>query len=121
MRFTMSSSFRLLDRVALVTGGGSGIGRAAALAYSHEGAKVVIAGRRAAEIEETARLIIAAGGNALAVPTDVSIAAEIRTLVAATVSRYGRLDIAFNNAGSEGHFAPITDLTEADFDTIIAV
>lgn len=117
----MSSSLRLQDCVALATGGGSGIGRAAALAYARDGAKVVVAGRRATEIEETARMIIAAGGDAFAVPTDVSIAAEVRNLVASTVSRYGQLDIAFNNAGSEGSFAPITALTEADFDTIIAV
>lgn len=118
---TQLSTSNLAGRVALVTGGGSGIGRAAALAYGRKGAKVVIAGRRAAEIEESARLIIDQGGEALAVPADVSSADEVRALIAATLERFGRLDIAFNNAGTEGVFAPITELTEADFDQVIGV
>jgi NAD(P)-dependent dehydrogenase (short-subunit alcohol dehydrogenase family) len=116
-----SASLRLNNRVALVTGGGSGIGRAAALAYSREGARVAIAGRRTAEIEETVRLIAENGGEAFAVPTDISVANEVRELVDATVERYGRLDAAFNNAGTEGAFAPITELTEADFDHVIGI
>jgi NAD(P)-dependent dehydrogenase (short-subunit alcohol dehydrogenase family) len=115
------SSQRLKDRVALVTGGGSGIGRAAALKYAREGAKVSVAGRRTAEIEETVRLIAAEGGTAIAVPTDVSVAADVRALIAATVEHYGRLDAAFNNAGTEGVFAPITELTEDDFDQVVGV
>lgn len=115
-----SSSLRLKDRVALVTGGGSGIGRAAALAYARDGAKVVVAGRRSAQIEETVRLIAANGGEAFSVATDVSIAQEVQALVAAAVDRYGRLDAAFNNAGIEG-FAPITAMTEADFDRVIGI
>jgi NAD(P)-dependent dehydrogenase (short-subunit alcohol dehydrogenase family) len=120
----MSRSFqsrRLEGRVALVTGGGTGIGRAAALAYSKEGAKVVVAGRRSAEIEETVQLIAESGGTSCAVPTDVSIATEVRDLVDLTVRRYGRLDAAFNNAGIEGNFAPIAEMPEADFDAVIAV
>lgn len=111
----------LNKRVALVTGGGSGIGRAAALAYAREGAEVVVAGRRATEIEETVRLIAMDGGEAYAVPADVSVAEEVRALVAAVVERYGRLEVAFNNAGVEGRFAPITELTEADFDHVLSV
>ena len=117
----LSSRLRLKDRVALVTGGGSGIGRAAALSFAREGCKVVVAGRRKQELEATVGLILSEGGDAFAVSTDVSIAASVRGLVAATIDRYGQLDIAFNNAGSEGKFAPITELTEADFDSVVGV
>jgi NAD(P)-dependent dehydrogenase (short-subunit alcohol dehydrogenase family) len=117
----LSSLSGLKDRVALITGGGSGIGRAAALAYARKGCKVVVAGRRKSELEATVRLIISAGGDAFAVSSDVSVAESVRGLVAAAIDRYGQLDIAFNNAGSEGKFAPITELTEADFDSVIGV
>src|SRR3546814_20520224 len=100
---------RLKDRVALVTGGGSGIGRAAALGYAREGARVVVAGRRKAELEATVAGIAAAGGEALAVPADLSMAVEVRALVAAAVEQFGRLDIAFNNAGTEGAMKPIVE------------
>jgi NAD(P)-dependent dehydrogenase (short-subunit alcohol dehydrogenase family) len=108
-------------RVALVTGGGSGIGRAAALAYCREGATVVVAGRRSEELDETVRLIVAEGGEASAIPTDVAIAQQVRELVDLTIERYGRLDAAFNNAGIEGAFAPIAEMPEADFDEVIAI
>lgn len=116
-----STSPSLQGRVALVTGGGSGIGRAAALAYGRHGATVVVAGRRAAGIEETAALTRADGGLAAARCADVAVAAEMRALVAFVLERFGRLDIAFNNAGTEGRFAPIADLEEADFDAVTAV
>jgi NAD(P)-dependent dehydrogenase (short-subunit alcohol dehydrogenase family) len=115
------SPSRLKDRVALITGGGSGIGRAAALAYARNGCKVVVAGRRNEELEATVSLIMSGGGDAFAVSTDVSVAESVCALVAATIDRYGQLDIAFNNAGSEGKFAPITELTEADFDSVVGV
>ncbi len=110
---------RLPGRVALVTGGGSGIGRAAALAYGREGAQVVVAGRRQAELDDTVALITAAGGVASACVADVSQGASVQQLVATVMARHGRLDIAFNNAGAEGRFAPIAELTEDDFDHII--
>lgn len=115
-----SSTRRLRDRVALVTGGGTGIGRAAALAYAREGATVVLAGRRSAEIEAVAAEIAALGGDALAVPTDVSKEDDIRRLIDTAIDRYGRLDAAFNNAGILGNFAPIVEQTSADFDAVIA-
>lgn len=114
------SVFRLQDRVALITGGGTGIGRAAAFAYAREGAKVVIAGRRAAEIEDVAAEIVAVGGEALAVATDVSQEDDVRRLVDRAVERFGRLDTAFNNAGILGNFAPIAEQTSSDFDAVIA-
>jgi NAD(P)-dependent dehydrogenase (short-subunit alcohol dehydrogenase family) len=116
-----SPTRRLEDRVALVTGAGSGIGRAAAVAYAREGAKVVVAGRRIAELEQTARLIAESGGEAYAVVTDIAVAHQVRNLIDATVERYGRLDAAFNNAGIEGHFAPIAEMSEEDFDEVIAI
>lgn len=120
----MSQSFttrRLEGRVALVTGAGTGIGRAAAVAYAQEGARVVVAGRRSTEIEETVRLVRETGSDGFAVPTDVSIAHQVTALIDLTVERYGRLDAAFNNAGIEGNFAPITEMTEAEFDEVIAI
>jgi NAD(P)-dependent dehydrogenase (short-subunit alcohol dehydrogenase family) len=113
------SALRLKDRIALVTGGGSGIGRAAALSFARNGCKVVVAGRRKAEIDATVRLINENGGEGFAFPTDVSVAESVRVLVSETIDRYGHLDVAFNNAGTEGRFAPITELTETDFNSVI--
>ncbi|MDF8327383.1 SDR family NAD(P)-dependent oxidoreductase [Aeromonas salmonicida] len=98
----MFPSLRLQDSVALVTGGGSGIGRAAALAFVRDGAKVVVAGRRELELLETVDLIRAQGGEALAVPTDVTDSAQVKALIAVTLAHFGRLDAAFNNAGGRG-------------------
>ena len=93
----------------MVTGGTSGIGKAAALALAKAGAKVVIAGRRADEGNEVVERIKKEGGEAMFVKADVSEEADVKTLVDKTVSRFGRLDIAFNNAGVEGQIGLSTD------------
>jgi NAD(P)-dependent dehydrogenase (short-subunit alcohol dehydrogenase family) len=112
----------LQDKIALVTGGTTGIGRATAIAFAKAGAKVVVSGRRAAEGEETVRLVRAAGGEAMFVKADVAVAGDIANLVAATVRTYGRLDIAFNNAGIESAvMAPTADQDDADFDRVFAI
>ena len=116
----MSQIHRLSGLVALVTGGGSGIGRAAALAYAAEGAKVAVAGRRLNELEATVAQIAAAGGEAIAVVADISQSADVAAMVKATVDRFGRLDAAFNNAGISGPFTPLVEMDEADFDKVIA-
>ena len=116
----MSAMFK--DQVALVTGGSSGIGRAASLAFAAQGASVVVASRRAEESEETVRQIVAAGGKALFVKTDVSQAAQVEALVARTVKEYGGLDFAFNNAGIEGTaFVPVQHYSEETWNSVIAI
>ena len=108
--------------VALITGASSGIGRATALAFAAEGARVVVASRRSEESLETVRLIQAAGGDAMFVKTDVSQAAEAEAMVAATVQRYGALHFAFNNAGIEGTpFVPLASYAESTWDEVIGI
>jgi NAD(P)-dependent dehydrogenase (short-subunit alcohol dehydrogenase family) len=97
----------LEGKVGLVTGGTSGIGRDAAVLFAKAGAKVVVAGRREVEGRETIELVRAAGGDGLFVKTDVSRATEVAALVQKTVEKFGRLDVAFNNAGIEGASIPI--------------
>jgi NAD(P)-dependent dehydrogenase (short-subunit alcohol dehydrogenase family) len=111
----------LVGRVALITGGGSGIGRATAQAFAHTGARVVIADVNERDGRETVRLIEDDGGQALFVATDVTQAAAVETLVATTVQTYGRLDYAFNNAGINEEHGPLTEVSEALWDRIMAV
>src|SRR6267154_3165399 len=113
---TIMSEFQ--GKVAIVTGGTSGIGRAAALAYAREGASVVVAGRRAAEGEETVRLLQAQGGEGVFVATDVSKAAQVKELVERTLQKFGRLDFPFNNAGIEQVPLPFLEQDEETFDQV---
>ncbi len=107
------------EPVALVTGGGSGIGRAVALAFAAHGARVVVAGRRRDPLDETVAMIAARGGSALAVTADVADARSVEALVRAAVDAYGRLDYACNSAAVEGNFGLIAELEEADFDAVM--
>lgn len=106
-------------KVALVTGGASGIGRATALAFAREGAKVVVADVSAEGGEETVHQIRAAGGDAMFVRTDVSNSADVQNMVKVTVDTFGRLDYAFNNAGIEGALAPTADYPEEVWHRVI--
>jgi NAD(P)-dependent dehydrogenase (short-subunit alcohol dehydrogenase family) len=106
---------RFDGRTVLVTGGNSGIGRAAATAFAAEGGRVVLGARRKEEGDRVVEEIRAAGGEALFVPTDVTVEAEIERLVAAAVDTYGGLDVAFNNAGGGSAFGPVHEQTEAAF------
>src|SRR3954447_3422630 len=96
-------------KVALVTGGTSGIGRAAAIAYAREGAKVVVAGRRAAEGQETVRLARAQGREPLFLPTDVAQEAQVKNRIGRTLEKYAGLDFAFNNAGIDQEPTPFLE------------
>ena len=101
-------------KVVLVTGVTSGIGRETANQFASAGAKVVVAGRRQEEGEAVAAEIVSAGGEAHFVQTDVTKEDQVERLVAETVDRFGRLDVAFNNAGVE-HGGPTTEVTVADY------
>jgi len=110
----------LLDsKIALITGAGSGIGRAAALAFAREGARLVLADLVAAE--EAAAMVKAGGGSAIAVRCDVSSRAEVEMLIQAALTAYGRIDCALNNAGIESRISNTADITEEEFDRQIAV
>lgn len=113
----MTSSF--VDQVVLVTGGGSGIGRATATAFARHGATVVVAGRTLDTLKETVELVDESGSQGDAIVADVSRRADVAGLVAETVARHGRLDVAVNNAGIVGA-APVADLDDETWSTVLA-
>jgi len=111
---------KLEGKVAVITGAGSGIGRATALVFSKEGAKVVVFDIANENGEETVRMIEEAEGEALNVHGDVSTAADVQRMVRETIKRFGRLDILFNNAGI-GSVGNVLDVSEEDWDRHMAV
>lgn len=111
----------LKDKVALITGGSSGIGRATALACAREGAKVAVADIVVAGGEETAQLVKAAGGEAIFIKADMTKAADLEAMVNTVVETYGRLDCAHNNAGIEGALGKTANYEEAEWDKVIAI
>ena len=112
---------RFEGKVAFVTGATSGIGRATALAFAREGASVVVADIATEGNGETARVIEQAGGRSLAVTCDVTRSEDIKAALQSAVERFGRLDIAFNNAGVEQPIKPVHEITDAEWDRLVAV
>ena len=106
------------DKVALVTGGATGIGRAACERYAQEGAKVAVVDINEAEAAETVRRVQDAGGQAMFIRADMTSPSDIASMVEETVRRYGRLDAAFNNAGTPGGFTNAVDCTEEEWDRV---
>src|SRR3954467_11626899 len=105
----------LQNKVVLVTGGTSGIGKETVFAFAKAGAKVLLSGRRKAEGEEVVSQVKQSGGEAFFVQADVAKEADVKRLVDETVKKYGRLDVAFNNAGVEGELGPLVEATEDSY------
>jgi len=112
---------RLKGKVAIITGAGSGLGRAAALLFTREGAKVVVAANREKDGEQTVKSIKEAGGDTILVQVDVTKASDLEKAVKAAVARYGKLDIMLNNAGTPGPGKLIADITEEEWNRVISV
>jgi NAD(P)-dependent dehydrogenase (short-subunit alcohol dehydrogenase family) len=118
---TMTNAQRFIGKVAFVTGAASAIGRAAAIAFAREGAKVAISDRSEDALAELRGVIEGAGGVVLAIPCDVSQPEQVKAAVARTLERFGRLDREFNNAGVENKAAPVHDIDLAESDRILDI
>jgi NAD(P)-dependent dehydrogenase (short-subunit alcohol dehydrogenase family) len=116
---TTNENGNFTGKVAFVTGAGTGIGRATALAFARDGAHVVVADISEQGSQETARLIEELGGRVLAVTCDVTRAEDVKAALDKTIETFGRLDFAFNNAGVEQKMAPTAELEEAEWDRIV--
>ncbi|MNO12338.1 Cyclopentanol dehydrogenase [compost metagenome] len=112
---------RLRDKIAVVTGAASGMGKAIAILYASEGAKVVVSDIKLEAANETVQEIHSAGGEAIAVEADVAVEADIQNLIDTTVKTYGTLDILVNNAGIMDNFEPAGDIADAEWERIFAV
>jgi NAD(P)-dependent dehydrogenase (short-subunit alcohol dehydrogenase family) len=119
LRKIMTTDLR--GKVAVITGGTSGIGRETAVLFAKAGAKVAVAGRREHEGAETVALVRDTGGECLFVKADVSKTADVQALIKRTVETFGSVDVAFNNAGIEGIWVPIAEQAEEDFDRVVAI
>lgn len=112
---------KLKNKVALITGAGSGIGRATALLFAKEGAKVVVVDYNEDTAKETVKMIKKSGGEAISIKADVSRSEDVQNMIRQTVERYGRLDVLHNNAGIEGQQASTAEYSEAIFDKVISI
>lgn len=112
---------KLLNKVAIITGAGSGFGRATAILFSKEGAKISVADIDEKGGQETVKLIKGQGGDAIFIRADVSKSGDAEKMIKATVDKYGNLDILFNNAGVPMSFTPVEEVTEDLWDRIIDV
>jgi NAD(P)-dependent dehydrogenase (short-subunit alcohol dehydrogenase family) len=117
----VEASVLLSGQVAVITGGGRGIGRAIALKFASEGASIVVAARTKSEIEAVAKEIRDAGGRAAALPADVAEEKQCEHLISASEAQFGRVDILVNNAGEYGPVKPVEEISPAEWDRVIAV
>ncbi len=117
----MQAAHRFAGKIAFVTGAASGIGRAAAVAFAAEGARVAISDRSEEALAQVEAEVKAAGGDVLAIACDVSEEAQVEAAVARTVERFGRLDIAFNNAGVENKATPLHEIEPGEWDRILGI
>ncbi len=112
---------KLANKVALITGAASGMGKSAALIFAKEGAKVAAVDIDAQQVQQTASEITQSGGQALALRADVSKSEDVQKMIDETVAHFGGLNIVYNNAGIEGKAEPIVKLADEDFDRVIAI
>lgn len=112
---------RLTNKVAIITGASSGIGRAAALLFARQGARLVLSARGSERLEDVVRDIRTEGGDVIAVPGDVGEEAHHQALVEAAAVEFGGVDIAFNNAGTTGPVGPLPTLSQSEWQSVLAV